>query len=218
MDWEPTHAQPVHTLQKRPPKKSTHGINAQLLTLAVPIDKLTPDAKNARDHDKRNNDAIVLSYREHGQRKPIVVQERADGQLVIRAGNGQTEAAKRLGWTHIAAVIVDEADAEAVAFAIRDNRTAELAKWNLQNLGSSLQLLQDEDMSLEDMGFEPFEYEPLLGAEWAPSDPEGADFIIPEKRVGLMFMRSEWDELKELLAAKPSAALVLAHLKGETPE
>jgi hypothetical protein len=205
------------SLQSAPPDDAVHGIHPQLLDLAIAIDKLTPDPVNARSHDKRNMDAIVLSYSEHGQRKPIVVQER-NGELVIRAGNGQTEAAKRLGWTHIAAVIVSEADADAVKFAIRDNRSAELAGWELPNLGDQLRFLRDAQVPLEEVGFEPFEYEPLMVADWTPPGVGGDDFNVPEKRVSLMFTRSEWDELKELLAAKPSAALVLAHLKKEVEE
>jgi DNA modification methylase len=109
-----------------------------LRPLAVPITDLTPDAANARKHDERNLDAIAASLSRWGQRLPIVVQRRG---MVVRAGNGRVEAAKRLGWTHIAAVVVDDDSVEAVAFAIADNRTAELATWDDQTLASLLDTL-----------------------------------------------------------------------------
>jgi hypothetical protein len=47
---------------------------------------------------------------------------------VILAGNHTTEAAKALGWTHIAAVIGDDMnDVQAAAFALVDNQVADLA-------------------------------------------------------------------------------------------
>lgn len=207
----------MHDLQNEPPATAVHGIHPQLTYLAVPIDALTPDPTNARDHDKRNIESIILSYKHHGQRKPIVVQESSrDGSLVIRAGNGQHAAAKRLGWTHLAAVIVDESDPDAVVYALRDNRTAELAGWNLPNLGEQLRYVRHEGYSIGEVGWEPFEADPLMAAEWEPPqlDPNAA-FNTPEKRVSLMFTRKQWEELKDILAAKPSADLVLARLRGD---
>jgi ParB-like chromosome segregation protein Spo0J len=111
----------------------TQDLNATIIKglhpLVVEIGTLTPDAENARSHDERNIESIAASLRRYRQRKPIVVQ--ADGNRV-RAGNGTLQAAKRLGWTHIAAVVVEENDVEAAAYAIADNRTAELAEWDFE--------------------------------------------------------------------------------------
>lgn len=202
----------MHRLQKKPPKKAVHKIIDQLQALAVPIDKLEPDPDNARDHDKRNLESIVLSYDAHEQRKPIVVQER-DGKFIVRAGNGQLAAVKRMGWTHIAAVIVEEGDADAVKFAIRDNRSGDLASWNLPNLATQLAYVQEAGTPLEELGWESIEYEPLLANDWSPATGDGG-VRQPDRRVGLMFTRVQWEKLKEVLAAKPSAELVLARLQG----
>jgi DNA modification methylase len=119
-----------------------------LRPLAVPMADLNPDAANARTHDQRNIDAIARSLARWGQRQPIVVQK--DG-MIIRAGNGRYEAAKSLGWSHMAALIVDENSADATAYAIADNRTAELAEWDDESLAGLLQSLDAEDMA--DAGF-----------------------------------------------------------------
>lgn len=103
------------------------------------IDSLLPDPANVREHDQRNVDAIKASLTRFGQQKPIVVD--ADG--VVLAGNGTLGAAKLLGWDRIAVVQTELKNAEAVAYAIADNRTAELANWDNQALAAVLDQLDD---------------------------------------------------------------------------
>lgn len=121
----------------------------------VPIDSLSSDPANARKHNSRNLDAIAASLRRFGQQKPIVVDSRG----IVRAGNGQLAAAKSLGWTHIDVVRSDLSATELSAFAIADNRTAELAEWDVNTL---TQLLADGELG--DVGFTPQEIEKLAGA------------------------------------------------------
>jgi site-specific DNA-methyltransferase (adenine-specific) len=119
------------------------------------IADLTPDPQNARQHDDKNLKAIEGSLKEFGQRKPIVITEAG----VIVAGNGTVEAAKRLGWTQIDVVKVpnDWTPDKIKAFAIADNRTAELANWNQEVLTSQLLELEAEGWELREFGFEPLE-------------------------------------------------------------
>lgn len=188
-----------------------HQIHPKLESLAVELSALKPDPKNRRVHDDRNLKAVMDSYRDHGQRKPIVVQLKTDAGLdmVVRAGNGQLEAARRLGWTHIAALVVDDNDTEAIKFALRDNRSAELAEWELQGVGEDLRYLRDEGVVLEEVGWSPYEAEPLMAAEWEPAGQTNEQFVLPDRRVGLMFTKPEYDKLRELLGAKPTAAEVI---------
>ena len=88
----------------------THSIHESLASLAHPIDGLNLDPKNARAHDEASVQVIRDSLRRFGQRKPIVVQR---GGMLVRAGNGLVMAARAEGWTHVAAVVVDESDVEA---------------------------------------------------------------------------------------------------------
>jgi ParB-like chromosome segregation protein Spo0J len=111
----------------------------------VAIESLKPDPNNARKHGRRNVEAIASSLRRFGQQKPIVV----DSLGVVRAGNGQLAAAKMLGWTHIRIVRSDMPPTELTAFAIADNRTAELAKWDLDVLADVL-----TDPGIGDVGFD----------------------------------------------------------------
>lgn len=107
----------------------------------VAIASLVHDPANARKHDARNLRAISESLQRFGQQKPIVV---GAGNVVI-AGNGQLAAAQSLGWTEIAIIRTSLTGAEATAYAIADNRSAEFGSWDDAILLQSLQEL-DADM------------------------------------------------------------------------
>jgi len=119
------------------------------------IKELTPDPDNARQHDEKNLKAIQGSLKEFGQRKPIVITQAG----VIVAGNGTVEAAKRLGWLEIQAVRVpgDWTPEQTKAFALADNRTAELAAWSPEVLASQLVELEASGFQIEEFGFEKIE-------------------------------------------------------------
>ena len=114
----------------------------------IKISDLSLDPANVRKHDRKNLDAIKASLRKFGQQKPIVV----DAKGIVIAGNGTMTAAQELGWTDIAAVRTELVGVEATAFAIADNRSAELAEWD-DKLTEVLKSLQDADVNLEQLGF-----------------------------------------------------------------
>jgi site-specific DNA-methyltransferase (adenine-specific) len=116
----------------------------------VPISSLKQDANNARKHSPKNLKAIKGSLRKFGQQKPIVV----DGEGVVIAGNGTLAAAQEIGWTEIDVVRTALVGADAVAFALADNRTAELAEWDDAILGGALQALREGGFDIEAIGFD----------------------------------------------------------------
>jgi len=117
----------------------------------VNIDDLDLDPRNARKHDAKNLKAIADSLEQFGQRKPIVVW----GRTVV-AGNGTMAAARSLGWTEIQIVRVpdDWSGDQVKAYALADNRSAELAVWDEQVLASQLLELQQAEFDIELLGFE----------------------------------------------------------------
>ena len=106
----------------------------------VPLASLVLDGANTRRHDGRNLEAIQASLSAFGQQKPIVV----DAADKVIAGNGTVWAARALGWSSIAVVRTSLNGAEAIAFAIADNRTAELAEWDDAALAATLAALRDD--------------------------------------------------------------------------
>lgn len=106
----------------------------------VPVAYLSQDPANARKHDEKNIKAIMGSLRRFGQQKPIVV----DRSNVVRAGNGTLEAACRLEWPTIEVVYTDLQSADAIAFAIADNRTTDLSEFDNEILKAQLEALDEE--------------------------------------------------------------------------
>lgn len=124
----------------------------------VSVEWLTFDSKNARKHSAENLAAIAESLKQFGQRKPIVVT--ADN--VVVAGNGTLEAARLIGWSSIDVVRVpaDWSDDQVKAFALADNRTAELAEWDSEVLLEQLFELEASGFDVDVMGFVGFAYTP----------------------------------------------------------
>lgn len=136
-------------------------------TERVPIDSVSLDPANVRRHGERNLATIKASLSRFGQQKPIVVD--ADG--IVRAGNGTWTAAKALGWKEITVVRTALKGAEATAYAIADNRTAELAEWDDDALAQTLAALQIEDEALAlDTGFDAKEIEALTAPDEVTED------------------------------------------------
>ena len=138
---------------------------------SIHIDKLIFDPANVRTHDNKNLDAIKGSLAKFGQQKPIVI----NSEGIVVAGNGTLAAAKALGWRTLNVVRTELEGSDATAYAIADNRTADLAEWDDGALAEILSALQIEDESLvdaagfsseeltalvDDMAQEPHEQEP----------------------------------------------------------
>lgn len=124
---------------------------------------LIPDPANARSHSKRNIQLIAESLAHFGQRKPLVVTT----NNIVLAGNGTLQAAQLLGWSDLAVVVVPDkwSELDQRAFAIADNRTAELAAWNAPLLAAQLEQLQGEGFTPETLGFD------ILGAPEPQQNP-----------------------------------------------
>jgi hypothetical protein len=132
-----------------------NNISEDLKLLAVEMDSLIPLEKNPR---KGNIEAIMASYEEFGQMKPIVARPNDNGTFTVIAGNHQLEAARRLGWSKIAVVKMDASNDEAIAFALADNRTMELGHTDPSLLNDMvIDLYQDYPELFEGLGWDEFE-------------------------------------------------------------
>lgn len=146
------------------------------------IADLKLDPNNARKHDNANLEAISGSLTQFGQRKPIVISQ----DLTVVAGNGTLTAAKTLGWSEIDAVRVPaDWDADRIkAFALADNRTAELATWDQQVMASQLLELQESGFDIEEFGFEL--HEPPVDLEAIEEDE------VPEEVISRVALGDIW--------------------------
>lgn len=160
-----------------------------LQTETVKIESLTSDPANARLHSPKNIESIKGSLKLFGQRKPIVVTP----DNVVVAGNGTLEAAKALGWTEISITRTPRGWTweQIKAFALADNRTAELAEWDVEVLKEQLLELDANGWAVEEFGF--LQLQP-------PIDP-----------------MAEWDGMPEYeITAKPSAFRTVFHFLTES--
>lgn len=132
-----------------------HKICEDLEDQAISLDVLSPWDINPHKGDV---EAIMSSYDQFGQMKSIVVHTNGDDTYTIIAGNHQAEAAKRLGWTHIAATRFNGTRKEAIAFALADNRTTQLGTDDPVLLHQALTLVVDDFPEMFDiMGWDEFQ-------------------------------------------------------------
>lgn len=132
------------------------------------LDDLILDPDNARTHDEKNLAAIKGSLAKFGQQHPIIV----DANGLILAGNGRYRAMRELGWETVYVVESDLATVtEKMAFALADNRTAELADWDDAVLKETLMALKADEFDLDAIGFDPGEFD-LEPPKDGLSDPD----------------------------------------------
>jgi DNA modification methylase len=133
---------------------------------ALRVADLIADPANRRSHPTRNVEMMAASLRDVGAARSIVIDE---GNVIL-AGNGVTAAAATAGITKVRVIEAagDEliavrrsglSDAQKRSLAIYDNRTAELAEWNLEQIHAD----QAAGLALEPW-WSPVELADLVGA------------------------------------------------------
>jgi len=139
-------------------------MNIELKTTHEDPETLILDPNNARAHPQPNLDAIRYSLKAFGFRKTSIV---AWGKnRVVYAGNGILKVALELGFEQVpvAWMPVDWTESQCKAFGIADNRTAELAEWDLPQLDATLEGLK-LDYNLDDLGFSEVDLDTLFADE-----------------------------------------------------
>jgi hypothetical protein len=162
------------------------------------IKDLRPDPKNRRKHTPRNVGMIVDAIHKVGTGRSIVIDENDE----VLAGNATIEAAAEAGITRVRVVETDGETLIAVRrrgltvkqkrdLALYDNRAAELAEWDVEQLKEDIAAGEDlaaffQQEELADLLAEPVE------AKGGNTDPDD----VPEERatdivLGDMFQLGE---------------------------
>ena len=119
----------------------------------IDIDKLIPYENNPRKNDIAV-EAVAESIKEFGFKNPVIIDE----DNIIIAGHTRIKAGKLLGIEKVPTIKVEDMTPEQIkAFRIADNKTSELATWDLEKLEEEL-----ENLDLY-TGFTEEEQEELLG-------------------------------------------------------
>ena len=107
---------------------------------------LTPWARNARTHSKKQLRQIAESIQTFGFTNPVLV----DGENVILAGHGRVEAAKMLGMTSVPCVRLDSMTPDQKrAYVLADNKLALNAGWDEELLAGELEALMSSDLDFD---------------------------------------------------------------------
>ena len=135
------------------------------------LDEVVPYERNPRLNDMAV-DAVAESLRAFGFRQPIVVD--VDG--VIVAGHTRWKAAQKLGLAKVPVhVATDLTDSQIRAYRIADNKSGELAEWDMEILPLELTELNG-DFDFESFGFGEKELTQLLeegdGIQQGLTDPD----------------------------------------------
>jgi len=203
-------------------------VSAGYKTEVVSIDDLTVDPANVREHGERNKSTIGASLKAFGPARSIVV----DGKGIVRAGNGTIEQARALGISEV--LVVDPkpgqvvavrrkewSTSEAVAYAIMDNRSGELADWDDIALAEQIAGLRSEDVGWESIGFSQDEYDKIIkdlgDAELSFDDEKKSSTDAVPNVVSLHTLSivltemqyGEWQELREELQTKSDTATLI---------
>lgn len=133
------------------------------------VEELIEYGFNNKDHPEKQIDLLANSIKEFGFNSPIIL----DKDNFIIAGHGRLLAAKKLGMDEVPTIMKDDLSEEQVRrYRLLDNKIAELATDNLENISKELEVLADPEL------------DELYGKKLAPieNDKEDEDVIPPEHR------------------------------------
>lgn len=136
-----------------------------LAVIALPIEALVPNRRNARQHSRDQIDKIATSIRNFGFTAPIIVGQ---GNTVL-AGHARLMAAKAVGLTVVPTVsLAHLSEAEQRSYMLADNKLGELATWDDDILKFELADLASLklDISVAELGFSTADLNRIL---YAPS-------------------------------------------------
>ena len=138
------------------------------------LSAITPYEKNPRDNDAAVA-AVAESIERFGFRQPIVVDEHG----VIVCGHTRFKAAQKLGLKKAPVHVATDLTPEQIrAYRIADNKTNELASWDMELLPLEMAELQGAVIDWSLLGFDVDELAKMLGGDVADglTDPDA----VPE--------------------------------------
>ncbi len=159
----------------------------QIKITMINLDLLIEYENNPRNNDTAV-DAVANSIKEFGFKVPIIITK----EYIIIAGHTRAKASRKLGYKEVPCIIADDLSEEQIkAFRLADNKTAELATWDLNKLEEELKNI---DMNMLQFGFEELEcnvpdnatdddFDPSEEMPIEPFSKQGDIYILRDHRV-----------------------------------
>ncbi|TWT40490.1 Modification methylase DpnIIB [Phycisphaerae bacterium RAS1] len=185
-----------------------------------PLAEVRPYEKNPRDNDAAVA-AVAESIRRFGFRQPIVVDEAS----VIVCGHTRWKAAQKLGLDKVPVHVARDLTPEQVrAYRIADNKTNELAEWNMDLLPIEIAELRDAGIDWSLLGFDTDDLAKLFdaadGVKQGLTDPDDIP-APPDEAItrpgDLWILRSEGGVEHRLLCGDSSSPTDVDRLLDGAP-
>lgn len=111
----------------------------------IATDKLKLNAKNPRKNDAAV-DTVAKSIEKYGFKNPVI----ANSLLVVYCGNTRLKAARKLGLSSVPVIVADDlTEKEIRELAIIDNKSSEIAEWDMDMLADELPDLDLDEFNLD---------------------------------------------------------------------
>ena len=132
----------------------------------IEIDKIIPYHNNPRKN--LNVDKVASSITEFGFQQPIVI----DKNYVVIVGHTRLQAAKKLNYQKVPVFVADLSENKAKAYRIADNRLNEDSSWDYDFLNIEMNILNEGNYDLSQLGFNDEELKNLLAnqGDFEPTD------------------------------------------------
>jgi site-specific DNA-methyltransferase (adenine-specific) len=109
------------------------------------VSELKGNPKNPRKNDGAV-DTVAKSIEKYGFKNPLIIDE----SNVVWCGNTRLKAAKKLGLEEVPCIVVkDLTPKQMEEYALLDNKTNEIAEWDLDLLSEILPELDLEDFGID---------------------------------------------------------------------
>ena len=168
----------------------------------LPIDKLTPDANNAKEHPGWQIEQIKNSIEQFGNLDPIGVW--GDDNLIVE-GHGRYEALKELGYQEAECIRLDWlSEEERRAYALAHNKLTMNTGWIPEALDLNLDAIGEIDMSL--FGFDIKDFAPAEPAVSETEDDEFDDIEKLDKHYGVPYQGNKSRIADIIISLLPSGS------------
>lgn len=109
------------------------------------VEELQLNTKNPRKNEHAV-DTVAKSIEQYGFKAPLII----DKKNIVYCGNTRLKAARKLGLEEVPCIVVtDLTEKEIREYALLDNKTNEIADWDLEMLAEELKELSLEEFALD---------------------------------------------------------------------
>ena len=156
------------------------GMTNNLKIVIKDISELKAYENNPRKNDQ-GVDAVASSIKEFGFKVPVIITN----ENVIVAGHTRIKACEKLGITKVPCIVADDLNEDQIrAFRLVDNRTAEIADWDLDKLKLEFDNIE---LDLDLFGFEELQKKLSDDQEEDDFDETAAIPEVPYSQKGDIF-------------------------------